>query len=180
MLTNSIGPASTTAGPGVTAVGGGDWGGDFAELRPYRVGDRLSSIHWQSLARYGVALVRQFDPEASGLVRIVVDDRAGAHHRHTYEDALSTTLALIEAAVHAGLPVELSTFSGRRATVAPTPEGLAGVLELLATMGPRPSSEWSHLDLLVSEFGGFTIVTTATGAPRLPEGLRRRAQVVTS
>ena len=64
--------------------------------------------------------------------------------------------------------------------MAPTPEGLAGVLELLATMGPRPSSEWSHLDLLVSEFGGFTIVTTATGAPRLPEGLRRRAQVVTS
>jgi uncharacterized protein (DUF58 family) len=179
LVTNSIGPAATTAGAGVTHRGTGDWGGDFAELRPYVVGDRLSLVHWQALARYGVTLVRQFEPEASGLVRLVVDDRAGAHHRHTYEDALSTALGLIEASVAAGLPVELSTFSGRRATIAPSPEGVAGVLELLATMAPRPSSEWSHLDLLVSEFGGFTIVTTATGAPRLPEALARRAQVVT-
>jgi uncharacterized protein (DUF58 family) len=180
VLTNSIGPASTTAGPGVSQTGAGDWGGDFAELRPYVVGDRLSLIHWQAQARYGITLVRQFEPEASGLVRVVIDDRAGAHHRQTYEDSLSIALALIEESVAAGLPVELSTFSGRRATVAPTPEGLAGVLELLATMGPRPSSEWSHLDLLVSEFGGFTIVTTATGAPRLPDALARRAQVVTA
>ena len=42
MLTNSIGPASTTAGPGREPPWAGDWGGDFAELRPYRVGDRLS------------------------------------------------------------------------------------------------------------------------------------------
>ena len=180
LLTGSIGPASSAGGAIAHHGGSGDWGGDFAELRPYRVGDRLTSVHWQALARYGVTLVRQFDPEAAGLVRVVVDDRAGAHHRHTYEDALAVVEGLIEASVAAGLPVELSTFSGRSATVVPTPAALAQAQELLAGMGPRPSSEWSHLDLLISEFGGFTLVTTATGAPRLPDGLARRAHVVTA
>ncbi len=180
LLTDSIGPASSASGSESSHGGTGDWGGDFAELRPYRLGDRLTSVHWQALARYGVTLVRQFEPEAAGLVRVVVDDRAGAHHRQTYEDALSIVEGLIEAAVREGLAVELSTFSGRAATVVPTPEGLAEAQELLAGMAPRPSSEWSHLDLLISEFGGFTLVTTATGAPRLPDGLRRRAHVVTS
>ena len=180
LLTDSIGPSSSAAGAGSRHGGSGDWGGDFAELRPYRIGDRLTSVHWQALARYGVTLVRQFEPEASGLVRVVVDDRAGAHHRHTYEDALSIVEGLIEAAGRDGLAVELSTFSGRAATVVPNPEGLAAAQELLAGMGPRPSSQWSHLDLLISEFGGFTLVTTATGAPRLPDGLRQRAHVVTA
>ena len=180
LLTDSIGPASSAGGAGSRHGGAGDWGGDFAELRPYRIGDRLTSVHWQALARYGVTLVRQFEPEASGLVRVVVDDRAGAHHRHTYEDALSIVESLIEAAGQEGLAVELSTFSGRAATVIPNPEGLAEAQELLAGMGPRASSQWSHLDLLISEFGGFTLVTTATGAPRLPDGLRQRAHVVTA
>jgi uncharacterized protein (DUF58 family) len=180
LLTDSIGPASSGGGAGSSHGGSGDWGGDFAELRPYRIGDRLASVHWQALARYGVTLVCQFEPEASGLVRVVVDDRAGAHHRHTYEDALSIVEGLIEAASQDGLAVELSTFSGRAVTVIPNPEGLAEAQELLASMGPRPSSQWSHLDLLISEFGGFTLVTTATGAPRLPGGLRQRAHVVSA
>ncbi len=180
LLADSIGPAATVTSFESVHAGAGDWGGDFAELRPYRPGDRLTSVHWQAQARYGSVLVRQFEPEASGLVRVVMDDRTGTHHRHTYEQALSLVLGLIEAANQAGLAVELSTLSGRVATFAPSAEGLAEALELLATMSPRPASESDHLDLLISEFGGFTLVTTGTGAPRLPAAVQARATVVTA
>ena len=117
-------------------------GGELADLRPYVPGDRLHLLHWPAFARYGTLLVRRFDPEVGGVVRIVVDDRAGVHRRGAFEEALSTTLAIVEDAADLGIALELATLSGWRATVAPTPQGVAGVLPLLSTMQPgqRPAA----------------------------------------
>ncbi len=111
-------------------------GGELADLRPYVPGDRLHLLHWPAFARYGTLLVRRFDPEGGGVVRIVVDDRAGVHRRAAFEQALSATLAIVEEAADLGIALDLATLSGSRTTVPPTPQGVAGTLVVLATMQP--------------------------------------------
>ena len=48
-------------------------GTDFAELRPYRPGDRLRDISWGTSARLGIPWVRVSHPERTGTVLIVLD-----------------------------------------------------------------------------------------------------------
>jgi uncharacterized protein (DUF58 family) len=166
--------AAATARPTDTEVGG-----EFADLRPYVPGDRLHLLHWPAFARYGTLLVRRFDPEAGGAVRIVVDDRVGVHRRDAFEETLSATLAIVIDAADLGIAIELATLSGWHATVAPTPDGVAGVLPLLATLQPRrqlPGAQFP--DWFDSESGSPTIVTTDTGERRLPSSLDRSAKVV--
>jgi hypothetical protein len=146
-----------------------DVGGEFADLRPYVPGDRLHLLHWPALARHGTLLVRQFDPDAGGVVHIVLDDRIGVHRRGAFEDVLSTILTLVDNAAALGLPVELTTMSGARTTVAPTPAGVAGVLPLLAAMRPRRPSDVLSTSWVPGEGVGRPVtVTTVTGAGRLP------------
>jgi hypothetical protein len=166
--------ATTGPRPSDTEVGG-----EFADLRAYVPGDRLHLLHWPAFARYGTLLVRRFEPEVGAAVHIVVDDRVGVHRRGAFEDALSATLAIVADAADLGIPLELATLSGWHTTVLPTPEGVAGVLPLLATL--RPSSELVMgrvPDWFDSDSGGPTIVTTATGESRLPSSLDRCDKVV--
>jgi uncharacterized protein (DUF58 family) len=154
-------------------------GGEFADLRPYVAGDRLHLLHWPAFARYGTLLVRRFEPEVGAAVHIVVDDRVGVHRRDAFEDALSATLAIVADAADLGIPLELATFSGWHTTVPPTPEGVAGVLPLLATL--QPSSELAIgrvPDWLDSDSTWLTIVTTTTGESRLPSSFDRCDKVV--
>jgi len=53
-----------------------DQTGDFRELRPYRPGDRLRSIHWRTSARVGRPMVVVRGGERTDAVRVVV--RGGA------------------------------------------------------------------------------------------------------
>ncbi|HEY7947509.1 MAG TPA: DUF58 domain-containing protein, partial [Acidimicrobiales bacterium] len=148
-------------------------------LRPYVPGDRLHLLHWPAFARYGTLLVRRFEPEVGGAVHIVVDDRVGVHRRGAFEQALSATLAIVADAAHLGIPLELATLSGWHSTVPPTPEGVAGVLSLLATLQPRSELGAGEVpDWLDSNWGWPTIVTTATGESRLPSFLDRCDKVV--
>lgn len=177
----SVGSASTTSAtystdshPTAT-----DMGGEFADLRPYVPGDRLHLLHWPALARHGTLLVRQFDPDTGSIVSIVLDDRVGVHRRGAFEDVLSTILTLIDNAVARELPVEVMTLSGFRATVAPTPAGVATVLPFLATLQPRPapptlSAQW----VLGDGIDRPMMVTTVTGAERLPASWRAHTQVI--
>jgi uncharacterized protein (DUF58 family) len=166
--------AVVTARPSDTEVGG-----EFADLRPYVPGDRLHLLHWPAFARYGTLLVRRFDPEVGGAVRIVVDDRVGVHRRDAFEGALSATLAIVTDAADLGIAIELATLSGWHATVVPTPDGVADVLPLLATLQPRRQLPDAQLpDWFDSESGPPTIVTTDTGERRLPSSLDRSAKVV--
>ncbi|MDX1965353.1 MAG: DUF58 domain-containing protein [Pirellulales bacterium] len=47
--------------------------GDFAGLRPWRLGDHRRLIHWRSTAKRGELLVKQFDEPAQETVAIGVD-----------------------------------------------------------------------------------------------------------
>jgi hypothetical protein len=88
-------------------------------------------------------------------------------------------LALIDNAAAHELPVELRTLSGFRATVAPTPAGVAMILPLLATLQPRQAP---HALLAAWVLGDGMdppmMVTTVTGADRLPASWRQHMQVI--
>ena len=178
-FTAAIGATAARAATAPVRPSDSEVGGEFADLRPYVPGDRLHLLHWPAYARYGTLLVRRFDPEVGGALRIVVDDRAGVHRRGSFEGALSTTLAIVAAAGDLGIPLELATLSGWRATVPPTPEGMAGVLPLLSTMRPRRARVSGQIpDWIESGSGLPTIVTTVTGEPRLPSALGQCTKVV--
>jgi hypothetical protein len=177
----SVGSASTTSASYSSdrQPTASDMGGEFADLRPYIPGDRLHLLHWPALARHGTLLVRQFEPDTGSIVSIVLDDRVGVHRRGAFEDVLSTILALIDAAATHELPVELMTLSGIRATVAPTPAGVAMILPLLATLQPRHAPQaLSAAWVLGDGLHRPMMVTTLTGADRLPPSWRQRTQVI--
>lgn len=168
----SAGSASS-AGATLAAPSPGAGWGDFSDLRPYVAGDRLHLIDWPALARYDRLLVRRFDPEAGAAVQLVLDDRAGVHRRADFERLLATLVGMVAAAVADGHPVEVSTLSGRSFPVPPTSEGLAAFLPVSATFAPCRTPSGSAVRSV-----GAALLTTATGADRLPPGPSGAAEVV--
>ena len=146
--------------------------GELVGLRPYVPGDRLHLVHWPTMRRSDGPYVKEFGTEARGVVRIVIDDRAGTHRRKPFEAMLGITVSLLTEASAHRLSVELATLSGTARTVTPDAHGAAHALSVLATM--RPSRRIiGRLDAVPC-----TVVTTATGAPTLPASLRSVAVVV--
>jgi uncharacterized protein (DUF58 family) len=145
---------------------GRDGAGELVGIRPYVAGDRLSLLHWPARARYGAWFVRQFAPEVGQRTRLVLDDRAGVHRRADFETMLAGAHGLLERCYEDGATVELSTMSGTSATLAPVPLGLEEARVLLAGVLPR---RW-RAD---QDMGGGTVITTATGARSLPDGVER-------
>lgn len=178
-------PVSGVAPSGGEAIAAAPWWstggcGDFTDLRPYVPGDRLHLIDWPALALYDRLLVRRFDPDAGAGVRIVLDDRAGVHRRASFEHLLSALLGVVELTLASGRPVELSTLSGLRFTVGPTPAGFATVLRVVSVIDPRRSETgWTMIPGAgPGDPWQATVLTTSTGAERLPATVRDRARVV--
>jgi uncharacterized protein (DUF58 family) len=65
-------------------------GTDFAELRPYRPGDRLRTLSWSTSARLGTPWVAVHHPERTGTVLLLLDA--------VFSDETSSTEALARAA----------------------------------------------------------------------------------
>jgi uncharacterized protein (DUF58 family) len=146
--------------------------GELVGLRPYVPGDRLHLVHWPTLRRSDGPYVKEFGDEARGVVRIVIDDRAGTHRRQPFESMLGMTLSLLTEASAHRLSVELATMSGYTRSVTPDAHGAAQALSLLSTL--RPSRRiGGRLDA-----APCIVVTTATGASTLPASLRTVATTV--
>ena len=114
-----------------SATGGGD---EFAGLRPYVPGDRLTRLHWPAVARTGELLSRSF-VEVHRLL-VVVDTRPGE-----IEVSVTHAAGLGVAALEAGTPVELRTAGGDELVVSPGPMGRSTLLRALALVAPVGSRE---------------------------------------
>jgi uncharacterized protein (DUF58 family) len=109
-----------------SASGGGD---EFAGLRPYVPGDRLTRLHWPALARTDELMSRSF-VEVHRL-QIVVDTRPWE-----IESSVSQAAGIGIAALEAGTPVELRTLGGDELVVSPGPLARSALLRALALVAP--------------------------------------------
>ncbi|HEX4083020.1 MAG TPA: DUF58 domain-containing protein [Acidimicrobiales bacterium] len=164
----------------VAPTGPTDGTGALSGLRPYRPGDRLHRLHWPSLALYDRLLVRCFDPEPAGpAVRLVIDDRAGVHRPADFEATLAAALALADRSVAAGTPVTLATLSGRSVAVPATAEGPILARTFVAGLAPRrPPGPGPMEGPAIGGGVEAVILTTATGAARLPSDRFPPARVI--
>ncbi len=154
-----------------------DPGGEWSGLRPYVPGDRLHLLSWQAEARFGALLVHDFRPDSEDVVTILLDDRAGVHRRHAFEDALGAVLGLAIAGEGPGTHYDVSTLSGRRVRDSTTADGLVALLTFLAETQPTRSSGGIVASAMPLPAGAF-VVTTSTAVSHLPSSLDHGSLVV--
>ncbi|HEX6363632.1 MAG TPA: DUF58 domain-containing protein [Albitalea sp.] len=75
-------------------------GTDFAELRPYRPGDRLRDVSWATSARLGEMWVTVHHPERTGTVLLLLDAFFGDDPRSTEALARAARAAWAVASLH--------------------------------------------------------------------------------
>jgi Protein of unknown function DUF58 len=149
-------------------------GVDVLGVRPYQQGDRLSSVHWRSLAGTGPLLVRELGDELVRPAQVVIDDRAWVHLRSSFERVVDLLTGAIASWPQMAQPIDLrSLTSGHVVSVSGgvTPDLLRwlAVLEPRQTDSPTPNAERSVLEI----GSGDTVFTTAT-ASRSLGSLRER------
>ncbi|MEE8551369.1 MAG: DUF58 domain-containing protein [Gemmatimonadota bacterium] len=132
-------------------------GTDFAELRPYRPGDRLRDLSWGTSARLGVPWVRVNHPERTATVVLVLDTvfSDGEGQREALARAARATWAV--ASMHLRVQDRVGLLARGRTAVWLSPRG-----------GRR--ARWMVLDELLT-IGG------AAEDPSRRRSLRRRVAV---
>ena len=167
------------------ALGGDELNG----LRPYAPGDRLTRLHWPSLARSGEIMVREFvAPEAASL-SLLVDLRPSSHTGDSIEHTIAEAAGLGVHALDDGVTVELCTSIGESLVIAPGTGGRPTLLRALALLGPAGAPptvarRWGNRPtggaVWATAGDDIVLVTTATGAATqaLPESVRGRADTV--
>jgi uncharacterized protein (DUF58 family) len=167
-------------------------GEELSGLRPYAPGDRLTRLHWPSLARTGELVVREFlEPRAGSLI-LLVDLRPSVHSGDSIDATIGRAAGCGLAALERGLTVELCTSTGDRLVIAPNAAGRQSMLRALALLGsasappavvrrwgsrPTGGAVWATGSVLGDD---VVLVTTATGAAErtLPDAIGRQAQTV--
>jgi uncharacterized protein (DUF58 family) len=161
---------------GVETKGGGV---DLLGVRPYQRGDRLSSVHWRSLAGTAPLLVRELGEELERPVRLFIDDRVWVHRRPAFERAVDLLTGAVATWPHTAQPIELRSLSSGRA--APVVGGLTpALLEWLAVLEPRESgSRNPEAARSLGEIGpGDTVFTTVTASRSLGSLREQGARLV--
>jgi uncharacterized protein (DUF58 family) len=183
------GSRARSSSPGPTNALSGD---ELSGLRPYAPGDRLTRLHWPSLARTGELVVREFLEPQAGSLSLLVDLRPSAHTARSVEETIARAAGLGARALRQGLTVELCTSAGDRVVIPPNATGRQTMLRALALLGPAHAPpavvrRWGNRPTggavwaTGNEPGAdIVLVTTATGAARctLPESLQRQAETV--
>jgi uncharacterized protein (DUF58 family) len=105
-------------------------GDEFAGLRPYVAGDRLTRLHWPVLARSGDLVVRDFVEPMAGVVEVRIDDRPAQ-----LEESVARAAAEALDVLRSRAGVVLRTGAGERLVVSPGPMATTAVLRALGTVG---------------------------------------------
>ncbi|MGA2521494.1 MAG: DUF58 domain-containing protein [Acidimicrobiales bacterium] len=167
-------------------------GAELSGLRPYAPGDRLTRLHWPSMARSGDLVVREFVETQAGSLTLLVDVRPAVHSGDSLERTVARAAAVALATLRRGEAVELCTSTGDRVAVDPGAAGRQTVLRALALVGaadpgpamvrrwggrPTGGAVWATAGRLDAD---MVLLTTTAGArqPALPEALRRHATTV--
>lgn len=154
-------------------------GVDLLGIRPYQLGDRLSTLHWRSLSSTVPLLVRELGNESPSPQHLVIDDRAGVHRRADFEKALDLATGALVDRPGSAPPVELRSLASGQ-TLFASPGTMPTVLRWLAALEPRRTGGEG---LGLARSGGIlgpgdTVITTATGSASLAIVRRQGAHLV--
>lgn len=116
---------------------------EFAEVRPYQIGDDVRAIDWNVSARTGEAHVKQFEEEREQILLLLVDvsgsEAFGSTGRQKRELAAEVSAVLGFSALRNQDKVGLLLFSDRVETFVPPRKGRRHVLRLLREVFAHPS-----------------------------------------
>ena len=165
-------------------------GTDFAQSRPYQIGDPVRSIDWRVTARTGTVHVKEYDStKRSGLV-IVVDTSAsmavasGALSKHDAAVWIAGTLAMV--GIRRRSPVSIFS-GGDRAMPPPVPSLSRGTLwaQLEALRAPADGARagestiiderLARIEATLAHTGTICVISDFSGAGTM-QRLKRLAQ----
>jgi uncharacterized protein (DUF58 family) len=132
-------PAGARAGHQFSDSSGGAPGarGEYRGLREYRAGDDARDIHWRSTAKTGTPVLKEYDRDATDIVRICLDTRG--EPGGAAEVAIEVAASVAAQAYRAGRRFGITTCTSDLA-----PGGGSGqferVLDLLARVDFDPSA----------------------------------------
>jgi uncharacterized protein (DUF58 family) len=132
-------------------------GGEFAELRPYVVGDRLRDLNWSATARHGRPFVNRYHPELSGDLVIAIDAFA--------DESVASAEALARVARAAWALADLHLAANDRVGLA----GIGGRVEWLPPAAGR-LARYRLLDALLRIGGkaGYPVRSGIAHHPAVP------------
>ena len=139
---------------------------EFLALRDYEMGDDLRRIHWRSTARLGELIVREDESAWQPETVLVLDNRAGAHRRGSYEAAIEALASIAVRIGRAGRAVDILTTAGRRLG-AVGGEGLRieTLLDELAVLTPDPDAPIAAAIRRLRAPARRGMLVVVTGAP---------------
>ena len=131
----------------------------FHALRDYEPGDDRRAVHWQSTARLGKLIVRQYEETHRSHHVIVLDTSRDAWDHDTFETAVSVAGSLGLANLRESRPVSLSTTEGW------LPSGLAmRMLDALSEVKARSFGDLSRrVREAVAQRPGVSALTLIVG-----------------
>lgn len=147
---------------------------ELRSIRDYQPGDRLNRIHWQTTARTGSFMVKQFEPLTIPALSVVVDT-AGTFTAHQFEVGLEVAASFIDYGVDRGQDVGLGLL-GRDLWLEPEsgPIQRARLMHELAAVRWRADQVEPVLRFAGPQVSGATVLVTG----RSPGQVRiRQAQV---
>ena len=131
----------------------------FHALRDYEPGDDRRAVHWQSTARLGKLIVRQYEETHRSHHVIVLDTSRDAWDHDTFETAVSVAGSLGLANLRESRPVSLTTTEGW------LPSGVAmRMLDALSEVGVRSFGDLSRrVREAVAQRPGVSALTLIVG-----------------
>ena len=131
----------------------------FHALRDYEPGDDRRAVHWQSTARLGKLIVRQYEETHRSHHVIVLDTSRDAWDHDTFETAVSVAGSLGLANLRESRPVSLSTTEGW------LPSGVAmRILDALSEVKARSFGDLSRrVREAVAQRPGVSALTLIVG-----------------
>lgn len=144
---------------------------DIRGVRDWRPGDRISQVHWRSVARTGRMTVWERDGRSSGSLSIVVlaPARRGGRvvNDESFESGISIVASAGIAALHGSVPICLVAQEKKSHSAVRHPNSEAALLDCLAgiDVATRPSRELLEHALSHAAVGGLIVVLANAAAP---------------
>ncbi len=137
----------------------------FHSLRDYELGDDLRLVHWRSVAKTGVLMVRKNIITSEPRLMIVLDTWSGSYQGDTFEDAVRVAASLVQAGCSSRYPVMFRTTSGLSADALASGEGRIEIMRILAGVQPSDADPGLNGVVRFAEGAEGVSLGAVTGQP---------------